>query len=88
VAGHSATVNHTSIIGLLAVIFATINVVGGYLVTQRMLDMFKKKAPRAKNRGRYCDKSKFYKFYLSDLRHSLHDGLKEIKLTRYGPAGE
>ncbi len=48
VAGHSATINHTSIIGLLAVIFATINVVGGYMVTQRMLDMFKKKAPRAK----------------------------------------
>jgi NAD(P) transhydrogenase subunit alpha len=30
-------------IGLGAVIFATINVVGGFLVTHRMLDMFKKK---------------------------------------------
>ncbi|HOJ38197.1 MAG TPA: NAD(P) transhydrogenase subunit alpha [Ignavibacteriales bacterium] len=29
--------------GFLAVIFATINVVGGYLVTDRMLKMFKKK---------------------------------------------
>ena len=33
----------STILGVLAVIFATINVVGGYLVTDRMLDMFKKK---------------------------------------------
>ncbi|MBI5346314.1 MAG: NAD(P) transhydrogenase subunit alpha [Chlamydiae bacterium] len=32
-----------SILGLLAITFATINVVGGYLVTDRMLTMFKKK---------------------------------------------
>ena len=31
------------ILGTLAVAFATINVVGGYLVTDRMLAMFKKK---------------------------------------------
>ena len=31
------------LLGLLAVIFATINVVGGYAVTNRMLEMFKKK---------------------------------------------
>jgi len=31
------------ILGLLAVIFATINVVGGYVVTNRMLRMFKTK---------------------------------------------
>ena len=30
-------------VGLLAVIAATINVVGGYLVTDRMLKMFKRK---------------------------------------------
>ncbi len=42
-AGHSVTINGTSMIGLLAVIFATINLVGGYMVTQRMLEMFKKK---------------------------------------------
>ena len=30
-------------LGVLAVIFATINVVGGYLVTDRMLGMFKVK---------------------------------------------
>ncbi len=32
-----------TILGSLAVIFATINVVGGYMVTNRMLSMFKKK---------------------------------------------
>lgn len=32
------------ILGMLALIFATINVVGGYMVTDRMLGMFKKKA--------------------------------------------
>lgn len=32
-----------SILGVVAVAFATINVVGGYMVTDRMLAMFKKK---------------------------------------------
>ena len=32
-----------TILGALAVTFATINVVGGYMVTNRMLSMFKKK---------------------------------------------
>ncbi len=31
------------ILGFLAVVFATINVVGGFLVTDRMLQMFKRK---------------------------------------------
>ena len=33
----------TIVLGTLAVMFATINVVGGYLVTDRMLKMFKRK---------------------------------------------
>lgn len=33
----------TTVLGVLAVIFATINVVGGFMVTNRMLEMFKKK---------------------------------------------
>ena len=37
-----------TILGVLAVIFATINVVGGYLVTDRMLAMFKTKTSGAK----------------------------------------
>ena len=37
--------NHgfSAVLGTLAVAFATINVVGGYVVTNRMLEMFKKK---------------------------------------------
>ncbi len=33
-----------SILGILAVVLATVNVIGGYLVTDRMLGMFKKKS--------------------------------------------
>ena len=40
--GHSESFNSISVLGFLAVIFATINVVGGYMVTNRMLQMFKK----------------------------------------------
>ena len=36
----------TVILGTSAVVFATINVVGGYLVTDRMLAMFKKRAAK------------------------------------------
>ena len=38
-AGHSLL---TTILGFLAVVFAMMNVVGGYAVTDRMLEMFKK----------------------------------------------
>ncbi len=38
-AGHTTT---ATVLGVLAVIFATINVVGGFMVTDRMLEMFKK----------------------------------------------
>jgi NAD(P) transhydrogenase subunit alpha len=40
----------TTVLGLLAVIFATINVVGGFLVTDRMLEMFRKKDKEAGER--------------------------------------
>jgi len=33
----------TTILGFCAVVLATINVVGGFMVTNRMLEMFKKK---------------------------------------------
>ena len=45
----AAGTGHTTIctaLGVLAVIFATINVVGGYMVTDRMLKMFKKKGSK------------------------------------------
>jgi len=37
----------TVILGLIAVVLSTINVVGGFLVTDRMLQMFKKKEVKA-----------------------------------------
>ena len=33
----------TTILGFVAIVFATVNVVGGFLVTHRMLAMFKRK---------------------------------------------
>ncbi|WP_153639070.1 NAD(P) transhydrogenase subunit alpha [Prolixibacter sp. NT017] len=43
--GHADT-SHISIelvLGIFAIIFATLNVAGGFVVTDRMLEMFKKK---------------------------------------------
>jgi H+-translocating NAD(P) transhydrogenase subunit alpha len=37
-------ISTASVLGLIAIVLATINVVGGFLVTDRMLQMFKKKA--------------------------------------------
>lgn len=41
------TWNLSVILGLIAVVLATVNVVGGFLVTDRMLQMFKKKEAKA-----------------------------------------
>ncbi len=43
----SRDLNISVILGLIAVVLATINVVGGFLVTDRMLQMFKKKEIKA-----------------------------------------
>jgi NAD(P) transhydrogenase subunit alpha len=42
VMGHAHTTT-SLILGFLAVVLGTLNVVGGFVVTDRMLDMFKKK---------------------------------------------
>ncbi len=41
--GGENTTGFSTFLGLLAIIFATINIVGGFMVTNRMLRMFKKK---------------------------------------------
>jgi len=46
-AAKNGEVTAGSILALVAIIFATINVVGGFLVTDRMLGMFGKKKSRA-----------------------------------------
>ena len=41
-------VNRGSILGAIAVALVAINTFGGFLVTERMLEMFKKKEPKEK----------------------------------------
>jgi NAD(P) transhydrogenase subunit alpha len=41
-----AEMDFGTILGLVAVGLASVNVAGGFLVTQRMLEMFKKKEPK------------------------------------------
>ena len=42
-------ISFSNILGFLAVILAAINIFGGFLVTQRMLQMYKKKAKKKNN---------------------------------------
>ena len=46
--GHADTsrLSMELVLGIVAVIFGTLNVVGGFVVTDRMLEMFKKKKTR------------------------------------------
>ena len=46
VMGKAETDNYVALVlGFLAVILGTLNVIGGFVVTDRMLEMFKKKKP-------------------------------------------
>ncbi len=40
---HGSQVTVTSVLGTIGIFLASINIFGGFMVTQRMLDMFKKK---------------------------------------------
>ena len=40
------------VLGFVAVVFGTINIVGGFLVTDRMLEMFKQRRPDSDDEGR------------------------------------
>ena len=54
VMGQAAKDNYPALVlGFLAVILGTLNVVGGFVVTDRMLEMFggKRKSPKEKNRN-------------------------------------
>jgi H+-translocating NAD(P) transhydrogenase subunit alpha len=42
-AAHTANQQVVTVMGFLAVVFAMVNVVGGFVVTHRMLGMFKRK---------------------------------------------
>ena len=47
----SANTNLEEVLGFLAVILATLNVVGGFVVTDRMLEMFKGRKPQPKKKS-------------------------------------
>lgn len=47
-AAGSGRMDSGTMLGVIAVVLAAVNTFGGFLVTQRMLGMFKKKEPRAK----------------------------------------
>jgi NAD(P) transhydrogenase subunit alpha len=46
VAGRSDADTLTRVVGFFAVVLGTANVVGGFVVTDRMLEMFKQRGPR------------------------------------------
>ena len=51
VIGFSASVL-TDVIGVIAIIFGTVNIVGGFLVTDRILGMFTRKKPASGSGGK------------------------------------
>jgi NAD(P) transhydrogenase subunit alpha len=50
-ASGSGPINRGSLLGALAVALVAINTFGGFVVTDRMLEMFKKKEPARKDTG-------------------------------------
>ena len=65
-----------NIFGFLAIFLAAINIFGGFLVTQRMLQMYKKKRKINKN------VSKFISNILFNLRSIIYFSFKRIILSR------
>jgi NAD(P) transhydrogenase subunit alpha len=47
IAAGPAVLNTSTIFGFLAVVLASINIFGGFIVTRRMLQMYKKKEKKA-----------------------------------------
>ena len=68
--------NISSIFGFLAITLAAVNIFGGFLVTQRMLAMYKKKK-RIKN-----DIFKFICNFLFNLRCFIYFSIERIIITR------
>src|SRR5256886_13618739 len=49
VAGLGGSDTLTKVVGFIAMVLAAANVVGGFVVTDRMLEMFKKREPRERH---------------------------------------
>ena len=67
----------SSIFGFLAIVLAAINIFGGFLVTQRMLQMYKKRKLKRN------DISKFISNFLFNFRNTIYSCVKRIVLSRY-----
>ena len=77
-AGTSESIfNTSSIFGFIAIILAAINIFGGFLVTQRMLQMYKKKKIRRN------DKCKSSSNFLFSIWNTIHSCVKGIVIARY-----
>ena len=77
-AGSSENIFSTSsIFGLLLLFLAAINIFGGFLVTQRMLQMYKKK--KIKNN----DISKFVSNFLFNIWNTIYSCIKRIVFSRH-----
>ena len=77
-AGNSNSVfNTSSIFGFIAIILAAINIFGGFLVTQRMLQMYKKKKIRTNDK---CKSSSSFLFSVGNIIYSCSE---RIIITRY-----
>ena len=70
--------NTSSIFGFMAIILAAVNIFGGFLVTQRMLQMYKKKR-KIKN----DDITKSFSNFLFDLWNTIYSCIKRIIFSRY-----
>lgn len=64
------------VLGFIAVIFGTLNVVGGFVVTDRMLEMFKKK-----NNGAYI--SSHISYSISHIYVGIKDAFKARHCTQW-----
>ena len=77
-AGSSGNVfDISSIFGFLAIVLAAINIFGGFLVTQRMLQMYKKKKLKRN------DFSRFVSNILFSLRNTFYSCSKGAVISRY-----
>ena len=76
-AGNSGSIFNTgNIFGFLAIILAAVNIFGGFLVTQRMLAMYKKK----RKINNYV--SKFISNFLFNFRSIIYFSFKRTFFTR------
>ena len=71
----SQVINTSNIFGFLAIVLAAINIFGGFLVTQRMLQMYKKKEKNKNN------VSKYFSNILSYIWNTFYTRLKRSFFT-------